>query len=74
MSAYSDPNTHCDTYSYSHAYANHDTVVDRNSNCDCDDYAHSYTQANAYTKSFSDAAAAADAGAKTVIPRVISGR
>lgn len=69
MSAHSNRNTHCDTYSYSHAYANHYPDVDRNNNPDCNDYADSYTQANAYTKSFSNAAAAADAGAKTVIPK-----
>jgi len=76
LPAHANRNTQCYTYSY--AYANHDTVINRNSdsddNPDCNDYAHSDTQPNAYTKSFSDATGAPDAGAKTAIPRVISGR
>jgi hypothetical protein len=72
VSTHANSHTHCDTSTYSHVYANHDADGDRNSNRDC--YAHSYTPANPYTTSFSDAAAAADACAKTVIPRVISGR
>ena len=61
--AYTDPDSYRDSDSYAHA--NHDTNTDRNTNCDCDHdpycniYSHSYTQANAYTKSCSDAAAAA---------------
>ena len=74
MYAHSNPNTHCDAYTYSYGYANRNTDVDRNCdyNPDCNDYAHNYTEANACTKSFSDAAAAPYAGAKTVIPRVIN--
>lgn len=70
MPADSNPNTHSDTNSYSHAYADSDS----DDNPNCNDYAHNDPQANAYTKSFSDTAAALDARAKTVIPRVISGR
>jgi hypothetical protein len=58
-----DPCSYCDRDSYTHA--NHDTNTHGNSNCDChrdpccNIYSHSYTQAIAYTKSCSDAAAAA---------------
>ena len=72
MSTHSDPNAHSDTYSYSHTYRY--GYANRDTDCDSNDYAHNYTQANTNTKSFSDATTAPDAGAETVIPRVISGR
>ena len=56
MSAQSNPNTHCYTYSYSHAYTNPD----------CNDNAHSYTQANPFTKNCSNAAAAPESATATV--------